>query len=67
MALATSCYVRDTALKYAQQGIDITKAALGNWSRSAPAIYSGGVSKRTSGWSMQIGEEKEDEDLTWLL
>ena len=67
MSLATSCYVRDTALKFAQQGIDITKAALGNWSRSAPAIYSGGTNKRGAGWSMDMGEGKEDEDITWLL
>ncbi len=66
MSLATSCYVRDTALKFAQQGIDITKAALNNWSRSAPAIYTGGTNKRGAGWSMDMGDGKE-EDLTWLL
>ena len=66
MSLATSCYVRDTALKFAQQGIDITKATLSNWSRSAPAIYSGGTNKKGAGWSMDMGDGKE-EDLTWLL
>ena len=39
MSLATACYVRDTALKFAQQGIDMTNAALNNWKRSTPAIY----------------------------
>ena len=66
MSLATSCYVRDTALKFAQQGIDITKATLKNWSRSAPVIYTGGTNKKGAGWTMNIGEGK-DEDLTWLL
>ena len=40
----------------------ITKATLKNWSRSAPAIYSGGTNKRGAGWSMNMGEGKEDED-----
>ncbi len=38
--------LRDTALKFAQQGIDITKAALKNWQRTAPTIYTGGVIKK---------------------
>ena len=66
MSLATACYVRDTALKYAQQGIDITKATLKNWQRKAPIIYSGGVSKKQAGWTQDLGEHGE-QDLTWLL
>jgi len=66
MSLATACYVRDTALKFAQQGIDITKAALSNWQKSAPMIYTGGVSKREAGWTMDLGD-KGQEDLTWLI
>ena len=67
MSLATACYVRDTALKYAQQGIDITRAALKNWQRNTPTIYTGGVNKKQSGWTMDVGTEGEQEDLTWLL
>ena len=66
MSLATACYVRDTALKFAQQGIDITRAALKNWQRSAPTIYSSGISKKEAGWTMDIGD-KGQEDLTWLI
>ena len=66
MSLATACYVRDTALKFAQQGVDITRAALKNWSKSAPAIYTGGVSKKDAGWTQDLGD-KGNEDLTWLL
>ena len=66
MSLATACYVRDTALKFAQQGIDITKAALKNFTKSAPMIYTGGVSKKEAGWTQDLGD-KGQEDLTWLL
>jgi len=67
MSLATACYVRDTALKFAQQGLDITNAALSNWKKSAPAIYnSSGVNKKDAGWTQDMGEHG-NQDLTWLL
>ena len=66
MSLATACYVRDTALKFAQQGIDITTAALGNWSKSAPAIYTNRPDKKQAGWTQDLGD-KGQQDLTWLL
>ena len=67
MSLATACYVRDTALKFAQQGIDLTNAALNNWKRSAPAIYTGNrPSKKEAGWTQDMGDHGQ-EDLTWLL
>ena len=66
MSLATACYVRDTALKFAQQGIDITNATLKNWQRSAPTIYTGGVNKKEAGWTQDLGEHGQ-QDLTWLL
>ena len=66
MSLATACYVRDTALKFAQQGIDITNAALKNWQRSATPVYKGGVNKKEAGWTQDLGD-KGQQDLTWLL
>ena len=66
MSLATACYVRDTALKFAQQGIDITHAALSNWKKHETAIYSSGVSKKDAGWTQDLGEHG-NQDLTWLL
>ena len=66
MSLATACYVRDTALKFAQQGIDITRAALSNWSKSYLAIYTGGGNKKDAGWTQDMGEHGQ-QDLTWLL
>ena len=67
MSLATACYVRDTALKFAQQGLNLTNAVLGNWKRSNSPIYiSGGVSKKEAGWSQDLGD-KGQQDLTWLI
>ena len=67
MSLATACYVRDTALKFAQQGIDLTKAALNNWKKTTTPIYSSNeISKKEAGWTQNLGEHGE-QDLTWLL
>ena len=66
MSLSTACYVRDTALKFAQQGLDITRAAVTNWQRTTPTIYTGGIDKKNTGWSQDLGD-KGQEDLTWLL
>ena len=66
MSLATGCYVRDTALKFAQQGIDLTNATLKNWQKNAPGVYTGGTNKKDAGWSQDMGEHGS-QDLTWLL
>ena len=66
MALATACYVRDTALKFAQQGLDITQAALGNWSKSTPTIFTSKPNNKQMGWTQDLGN-KGQQDLTWLL
>ena len=66
MSLATGCYVRDTALKFAQQGIDLTNAALNNWSKTAPVIYTNRTNKKDAGWSQDMGDLGQ-QDLTWLL
>jgi hypothetical protein len=67
MSLATACYIRDTALKFAQQGIDLTNAALDNWKKTEPIIYSNsGVNKKEAGWTQDLGKHGQ-QDLTWLL
>ena len=67
MSLATACYVRDTALKFAQQGIDLTNSTLNNWKKSETAIYSSNrVNKKEAGWTQDLGEHG-NQDLTWLL
>ena len=66
MSLATACYVRDTALKFAQQGLDITNAALSNWSKSTPTIFTSKPNNKQMGWTQDLGN-KGQQDLTWLL
>ena len=67
MSLATGCYIRDTALKFAQQGIDLTNATLNNWKQNSSIIYTGGgANKKQAGWTQDMGEHGE-QDLTWLL
>ena len=66
MSLATACYIRDTALKFAQQGIDMTNATLDNWKRSTPAIYTSKPSKKDAGWIQDLGDHGQ-QDLTWLI
>ena len=40
--------------------------ALKNFTKSAPMIYTGGVSKKQAGWTQDLGNHGT-EDLTWLL
>lgn len=67
MALAIGLWIRDTALRLKQEGIDLTSAAadaISHSENSDAGFYSTGVTKDDP-WSIQIGGEKED--LTWLL
>jgi len=66
MSLATACYIRDTALKFAQQGIDLTRAALGSIKSHNTPIYTTNVNKKQAGWTQDLGD-KGQQDLTWLL
>ena len=67
MSLATACYVRDTALKFKQHGVDLTRAMLGNTTKSSynPVFsHKGGNDSRQS-YKMNVGGK--DEDISWLL
>ena len=66
MSLATACYVRDTALKFVQQGIDLTRAALGGIQSHNTPIFSTNVNKKQAGWTQDMGD-KGQQDLTWLI
>lgn len=63
MCMCQGMWVRDTALRLKQAGIDLTKAAL-NASRNAVSIYTGTTQKNAS-WKQNVNGR--DEDLTWLL
>jgi hypothetical protein len=59
-------FLRDTSLKFQQQGLDMTRAAL-NSVKSNSTSYSGGYSSRSvqNPYSMDIGGKSEN--INWLL
>jgi hypothetical protein len=69
MSLAISLWVRDTALRLRQEGIDLTKQALGGISSHKLDVvgmgFGGNSSMDENPWEMKIGEHMED--LTWLI
>ena len=68
MSLAISLWVRDTALRLRQEGIDLTKKTLGGIGQSTEGLVSGfggNESMDENPWKMKIGNTNED--LTWLI
>jgi len=64
MCMCQGIWVRDTALRLRQAGIDITKASL-NAAKSATTLYSGTSFRPSNPWKQNVSGR--DEDLTWLL
>lgn len=67
MAFGIGLWVRDTALRLRQHGLELTKQSLGHFTRTNanPSIYTTG-NKRDTGWAWKPTNDSE-EDLTWLL
>ena len=69
MSFSIGLWVRDTALRLRQEGIDLTKKALGGISTATHGAVYGGNSlpngMETNPWKQKIGDS--DEDLTWLI
>jgi len=71
MSLSISLWVRDTALRLRQEGMDLTLNALGSISTNQTSIGSGGggfggnSSLEQNPWSIDVNGSQED--LTWLL
>jgi len=64
MAFSIGMWVRDTALKLKQQGIELDKLAINRIGKSSGGIYTNtGLNKNQ--WSQKINGS--DEDLTWLI
>ena len=61
MALCIGLWVRDTALRLRQEGIDLTKRTLGGISSNQQyeGVY-GGNNMADNPWKMKIGDEFED-------
>jgi len=67
MAFGIAMYIRDTALKFRQRGIDITKNALNNMSVNRTP-YQGGYGRTTkikNPYEQKFGNDKED--IRWLF
>lgn len=68
MALAIAMYVRDTALRLRQQGMDLTRAQLSSFSsinsRNTPIIKS---TEPSTGNPYKVNVGNTEEDLRWLL
>ena len=65
MSFSTGLWVRDTALKLRQQGMDLTRTTLSHMGKSSTGVYS----QRNLGqdpWK-QKDQRGNDNDLTWLL
>ena len=67
MSVATACYVRDTALKFAQHGVDLTRAMLENTTKATynPFFSTAKINDPKQAYKMKLGGK--DEDLSWLL
>jgi hypothetical protein len=61
MAFSIGMWVRDTALRLRQEGIDLTKSAVGSiTSNTYNGIYGGGSTMDDNPWKMRVGDEFED-------
>jgi hypothetical protein len=61
MAFSIGLWVRDTALRLRQEGIDLTKSAVGGiTSNTYNGIYGGGSTMDDDPWKMRAGDGFED-------
>jgi hypothetical protein len=69
MSLAIGLWVRDTALRLRQQGMDMNRSLINGISRvSNDKIYTSKTQPNETGWSMKLGQNNDkQENLTWLL
>ena len=65
MSFATGLWMRDTALRLHQQGMDLNRRSLGGIGKSQ-GVYSNKESLKGTGWNWESGD-KDNDDLTWLL
>jgi hypothetical protein len=68
MSLSIGLWVRDTALRLRQEGIDLTKQSLTGIGQSSEGLvggFGGNDSMDENPWKMKVGDRNED--LTWLI
>lgn len=69
MAYATAMYLRDTSLRFQQQGLDMTRATLNNMAKGQPPAYNGAYS-RNNNFQNPFKIQNPyggQEDISWLL
>jgi hypothetical protein len=68
MSFSMALWIRDTALKLRQQGMDLNRKALDYFGNPSSGVYNSTMGMRKdTGWTMNTGKTGMDEDLTWLL
>jgi hypothetical protein len=61
MAISIGLWVRDTALRLRQEGIDLTKSAVGGiTSNTSQGVYGGNDTMNDNPWKMRVGDDFED-------
>ena len=65
MSFAIGLWVRDTALRLRTEGIELVKKSL-NSMLDTDGLYTPNDNENDS-WEMEIGKNKEKENLKWLL
>jgi hypothetical protein len=66
MSFGTAMYVRDTALKFKSQGVDLARAMLSNIANTRPN-FQGAYNPNTYNNPYQINYGHGAEDISWLL
>ena len=67
MSFCTGLWIRDTALKLRQQGLDLNRKTLDYLGTRSNLVYSStGGRMKDAGWTMPT-QNNQSEDLTWLL
>ena len=66
MSFGTAMYIRDTALKYKSQGVDLARAMLSNISNTRPNSQ-GAYTPNAYNNPYQINYGHGTEDISWLL
>jgi hypothetical protein len=67
MAFSIGLWIRDTALKLRQQGMDLNRKTLDYFGNGRGVYNNTAGMRKETGWSMDTGKRGDDEDLTWLL
>ena len=64
ISYSTALWVRDTALKLRQQGIELNRKALSLTSKNS-GVFKTSSAQAKNAWKVNTG--KGDEDISWLL